>query len=720
MSVFSELKPSNHANRNGFDLGRFSSFSSKAGYILPVFQQGTLPSSEYSVDVKQLLRTQPLQKAAFTGMSINYDIVWAPYNHLYSSFNQFISQRQNKHLTVQPSNQFIPQFAFGAFAKRVFSLALVDYILSFCSDMVQNGSDDASEPSLVYHNFIAYSSHLPNESIYLGVLRQLDMFEYCNLLPVLKNLYGKLTQMTYIGPNGSRISLDWTRWSDKMNGQEVSAYGVYRFFDEQNLACNPFVSDFENLFTKTYGFINGLKPIGSRFDVDDIFDKIGGVDDGAYQPNLWSVLAYNKFFSEYYRNTYYDLKFGIYRTSGLVYQFDYVYLFNLDDYYQGMFSDGAMTCDNQVFNRLLCMFAIKPHAYKKDMFTGVLPSSQFGDVELMVTDNEFHKLLGNIVNDTSHSVPAYNVVATEPDDGGTTLDIDSSNRHNITFINGSDKWKFDPALAISVLETRRADAMQRFKERMLRAGVDAKDIFKSHGWSEPKSEAQFDPVFVGSFDGRLDINVVSSTAETQTAELAQLGANATAVVEGHKVKISTSDFGVLMILFHIDKEAPYDAYGMRPEHTFTEAFDYPYPELQNISLAPVPSEFLNLYNDVNKQAVVGFLPRAIGYKTAVDKVHGEFYSSIPYTPRVSDPREEIAGIEAGSDSFVTGIFSDWVAPREDIRSFNNISFLYISPRCTDPIFKIAANSRQDTDNFVINARFDCYAVEPLPVIGLPY
>ena len=717
MSVFSELKSTNHANRNGFDLGRFSSFSSKAGYILPVFQQGTLPSSEYSVDIKQLLRTQPLQKAAFTGMSINYDIVWAPYNHLYSSFNQFISQRQNKHLTVQPSNQFIPQFAFGAFAKRVFCLALVDYMLSFCTDIVTISSDDASEPSQIYHNFIAYSSHLPNESIYLGVLRQLDMFEYCNLLPILKNLYGKLTQMKYIvDATRPQDYLDWTKWSDTLESGQIVKYGLYHFFDEQNLACNPFDDDLEVLFNKMYGFINGLKPIGSRFDIDDIFDKIGGVDEGEYQPNLWSVLAYNKFFSEYYRNTYYDLKFGIYRQSGLLYQFDYVYLFNLDDYYQGMFSSGSLNCDTQVFNRLLCMFAIKPHAYKKDMFTGVLPSSQFGDVELMVTDNDFHKLLGNYTSSTfSASLDNGQVFKYEQD---TTLYMreGSGSDSGLT----ANKFRFDPALAISVLETRRADAMQRFKERMLRAGVDAKDIFKAHGWSEPKSEAQFDPVFVGSFDGRLDINVVSSTAETQTAELAQLGANATAVVEGHKVKINTSDFGVLMILFHIDKEAPYDAYGMRPEHTFTEAFDYPYPELQNISLAPVPSEFLNLYNDINKQAVIGFLPRAIGYKTAIDKVHGEFYSCIPYTPRVADPREEIAGIEGGVDSFVTGIFSDWVAPKEDIRSFNNISFLYISPRCTDPIFKVAANSRQDTDNFVINARFDCYAVEPLPVIGLPY
>lgn len=714
MSVFSELKPTNHANRNGFDLGRFSSFTTKAGYILPVFQQGTLPSSEYSIDIKQLLRTQPLQKAAFTGMSINYDIVWAPYNHLYSSFNQFISQRQNKHLTVQPSNQFIPQFLFKAFIQRVFCLALVDYILSFCTDMVSTGSDDASQPSQVYNNFIAYSSHLPNESVYLGVLRQLDMFEYCNLLPILKNLYNHLTQATYYVGAERKQPINWSRWSNEMSGQEVVSYGVFNLFGESEIAANPFTEDLEVLFNKIYGYIDGLKPTGSRFDIEDIFDKIGGVDQTMYKPNLWSVLAYNKFFSEYYRNTYYDLQFGVYRTGeGLLYNFDYVYLFNLDDFYQGMFD--SLSCTSREFNRLLCMFAIKPHAYKKDLFTGVLPSSQFGDVELMITDSEFHKLFAEV--HTAESVPSKEGQVTVRS-GSTTYLAASLTDTNVT--SAGERFKFDPALAISVLETRRADAMQRFKERMLRAGVDAKDIFKAHGWSEPKSEAQYDPVFIGSFDGRLDINVISSTTETTDIQLAQLGANATAVVEGHKVKISTSDFGVLMILFHIDKEAPYDAYGIRPEHTLVEAFDYPYPELQNISLAPVPSEFLNLYNDINKQAVVGFLPRAIGYKTALDKVHGEFYSSIPYTPKVTEPREHAVGLETGQDSFVTGIFSDWVAPKEDIRSFNNISFLYISPRCTDPIFKVAANSRQDTDNFVINARFDCYAVEPLPVIGLPY
>ena len=91
--VFANLKPKNTVDRNGFDLSRRSVFSAKCGQILPVFCQATIPDSEYKIDVKQLLRTQPLQTAAFTGFSINYDFFFVPNNYGYTSFNEFISFR---------------------------------------------------------------------------------------------------------------------------------------------------------------------------------------------------------------------------------------------------------------------------------------------------------------------------------------------------------------------------------------------------------------------------------------------------------------------------------------------------------------------------------------------------------------------------------------------------------------------------------------------------
>ena len=128
MGVFSEIKPKNKARKNPFDRSCYSSYNTKAGIILPLQFWPTLPSSEYSLDLKALMRTQPLGTAAFAGFSINYDVVWTPYNDHYSSFNQFIAQRLNRQHTTQPDINSIPHFQLVNFVQLVVQLSVYDYI----------------------------------------------------------------------------------------------------------------------------------------------------------------------------------------------------------------------------------------------------------------------------------------------------------------------------------------------------------------------------------------------------------------------------------------------------------------------------------------------------------------------------------------------------------------------------------------------------------------
>ena len=127
--VFANLKPVNKAERNGFDLSRRSVFSSKCGIILPVFCQATLPDGQYEIDLRQLLRTQPMQTAAFTGFSVNYDFFFVPNNYSYSSFNQFIAQRKDEQRVYQPNHQFVPKLPFRNFMKELMACAVWDYML---------------------------------------------------------------------------------------------------------------------------------------------------------------------------------------------------------------------------------------------------------------------------------------------------------------------------------------------------------------------------------------------------------------------------------------------------------------------------------------------------------------------------------------------------------------------------------------------------------------
>lgn len=686
MSVFSSIKPVNHTPKNGFDLSRFITFSSKVGPIAQVFSQLTLDDGTYELDLSQLCRTQPLQTAAFAGFTLNYDIQWMPLNHLYTSFNQFIAQREDKHIVNQPSHEYVPYTKLYNWVPFVCACALWDYIVSQCPDKYDLQNDPLGLPV-----YVITSEHSSDTSLAMSVITNLDLMGYGNFLPVIKS--------------GFRFVNSWF----EVQGLPYTAQNLIAFYKAQVNSGTDDPFDIINFLNYLKNFahlgVDGTFNWTSGFYGYAIRNEQGEVTDGR-AVTLWPVLAYNKCFYEYYRNVYYDLSYKLhFHNLGEddVFEIPYVKLFNVDDFTRGLL-DGVVDGDPghaQQLLRLIAMFAQKPHLYKRDLFTAVLPDTQFGDVSVAMTDTDFRRLLGNSPN----SIHNVDVLSGQVLSGGNTSEHNNVLENKVSRINSvySDKFKFDPALAISVLELRRADSMQRFKERMLRAGERTKDIFKALGWSAPLSEKSYEPIFLGSYDGRLDINTVASTSRTADVDLGQLAANGVASVQGHKIKIHCKDFGILVVHFYIQKQAVYNSYGLDRQHCLLDPFDWPYPVLQNISFAPVIRGDLNMFPEYGERStdIVGYEPRDMWAKTAVDRVCGEFFSDFP------------------GDDFVQGVFSDWVTPRKDVKNMTDLSFLYIHPSCADQIFAQAAGVAPDTDQFLINCVFSCYAVEPLSVMNLP-
>lgn len=194
MGVFSEIKPKNQARRNPFSLYNGFKYNTKVGMILPLKFFPTLPSSEYKFDLKALMRTQPLNTAAFAGFTFNYDVIWTPYNDHYSSFNQFIAQRLNRQHTTQPDITQIPHFKKGAFVRMLISMAVYESLAAettweTLSELHNNQDIDITMP-----RFMFYSKHMPEEAMSLTCLRTLDLLEYGNYLPLVKSLVAAVKQ----------------------------------------------------------------------------------------------------------------------------------------------------------------------------------------------------------------------------------------------------------------------------------------------------------------------------------------------------------------------------------------------------------------------------------------------------------------------------------------------------------------------------------------------
>lgn len=108
MDLFKALKPTAHLSKNGFDLSRKHVFSSKAGQALPCLAVETVPGDHFEIDLASLSRTETFNTAAFLRGKQRYDFFFVPYTQLWHPFNQFISQRDDRHSTTQNGHIYCP------------------------------------------------------------------------------------------------------------------------------------------------------------------------------------------------------------------------------------------------------------------------------------------------------------------------------------------------------------------------------------------------------------------------------------------------------------------------------------------------------------------------------------------------------------------------------------------------------------------------------------
>lgn len=681
MSIFSSMQPSPKLARNAFDLSQRHVFSSKFGVIKPVACIDTMPNGHYEIDVKQLLRSQPLQTAAFTGFKVSYDVLYTPYNYLMHGFNQFLAGRGHTVSPVVKELNFLPHFKpINLYYMFMYGAYLEMAINKFCT--LRGTVNHQGEFFTKDYKILSFAC-APGNSCFASALRNLDMLGYGNALPLLsspRDVRDDEDFPTYIMSVVTDIVLDSV--INSLPSRKLLDWFAEVVMDNSLDVINP----------------------------DGNFDVVLTPSS-----NFTRVLAYNKFFIDHYRSKYYTQKLN-FKLGSSAHS-----LFGTDELSFSMPLDGLCVFDNinngvnEVtldFGNTLpqmafdldfnlgsavlyaALFCEKHHLYKRDLFSGVLPSTQFGDVSVVSSTDTLQKII-------NPAFAADNQGALNPIVG--RLDGALSVQNSAIGSPGDDLWKLSPATAFSILDLRKSEALQRYNERLLRAGDDIKSVFEAHGWNGPRSQSLEMSLMLGSFDGNFDLNVVASTTQGADVDLGQLASNGVCTVDGKKIYFDSQDFGVIMVVMHTTKNAEYNSIGLDPSTQLVERFDFPFPEFQSISLQPVMSTaYSNFVSDFNKPSgsVLGYLPTSYYYKTAIDKVHGLFYSFVKL------------GLTRN------GAFSNWVVPRFDEDIFSE-SFFYCDLRSVDNIFTQQSDPFSYTDKFFVNCYLDIKCVLPLPVIGLP-
>jgi hypothetical protein len=411
--------------------------------------------------------------------------------------------------------------------------------------------------------------------------------------------------------------------------------------------------------------------------------------------SVFPFLAYKKFCQDYFRYSQW--------------QDSAPYLWNID-YYTGasqqLFTALPSSGDSYWQNNTL--FDLEYCNWNKDMLMGVLPDTQFGDVATIDTGGlKSQDLYVEAKISSSSSSRAYLGAKT------STTGSDFSINAGPSAAQSNPLVVTMPSVASSfdVLALRRGEALQRWKEISLNVPQNYRAQIKAHFGVDVGENMSGMSTYIGGDSSSLDISEVVNT-NLQSGTIAS-----EAVIAGKGVgssqsseKFEARDWGVLMCIYHNVPLLDYVSSAPDPQFFVSQNTDLPIPELDSIGMQSIPvtmysNSDIELASGFNSSDyTMGYLPRYYSWKTSYDYVLGAFTTTekewvAPITPAIW--KNMLSTVTTQSSSVTYNIFK-------------------VNPSVLDSIFQVNADSKWDTDPFLINCAFDVKVVRNLDYSGMPY
>lgn len=440
--------------------------------------------------------------------------------------------------------------------------------------------------------------------------------------------------------------------------------------------------------------------------------------------SVFPLLAYQKIYQDFYRNQQWE------SAAPYLWNVDYINgyttpLLDLSQLYEQW-----DTLDEVHLN----MFDLRYCNWNKDMFFGLLPSPQFGD-ESFAPINIRNSYSAITKIDATNNYSSMNAAAS-----GNMQWLQSSGRAGYVTVDGSAGTSLSHSHTakttlssnvttdgLSILALRQAEALQKWKEISLSGNQDFRTQMKKH-WGVDVGVNRSDLCqYIGGSVSNVTIGEVVNNNITAD-NIADIAGKGVGSGNGF-VDFESKDYGIIMCIYHAVPLLDYESVGIKRMNTKITAQDFAIPEFDSVGMQQVlkyqlcfgtPNEDLDKSLDVF--GVLGYAPRYIEYKTAVDEIHGGFMSH--YKDYISQQG-----------------FPSWVAPLNynrlrlllstDATAFN-YSTMKVNPVVLDSIFSgtiastdsetgdVTYDNTLSTDQLLCNAFFDVKVVRNLDYDGLPY
>ena len=353
----------------------------------------------------------------------------------------------------------------------------------------------------------------------------------------------------------------------------------------------------------------------------DLVSKFSSSTDSP-SVNLFRLAAYNYIWYNEYRQQYYDDASNLMSTvlpSGVDADARAAMLFNFD----------WLTCDTQANAKvsatyLRAMLQMRYRLWKKDLYTGLMPATQFGNVSSVGINLSGSGIDTFSIRNSASLTGIHNAIFTgrylvsDSSTGSGNADPNTfkyqlldSNSNPISILS-SGSGGFD------ILALRKSEAVQIWRENALRAGNHVRDNFEAHyGVSSDFQDHR--PKYLGSVSSPLNIGDVMATANSSGVNniVGDIAGKGLSSLDEKVFTFDSKEFGVIVCMFSLLPETEYNAIGVDRMNQLLETEDFFMPEYENLGLEAVSSQNFNVL-DKSSSKVVGYAPRFYGYKTKLD------------------------------------------------------------------------------------------------------
>lgn len=361
------------------------------------------------------------------------------------------------------------------------------------------------------------------------------------------------------------------------------------------------------------------------------------------------------------------------------------------------------------------LFTLRYANWPKDMFMGIMPDSQLGDVSIVdASGSEGVFPVGLVdVNDGTFRAGLLAHSGSNPSDH-SVLEMQTSSILSANTTYGVYAQRAAGlASSFTILQLRMAEAVQKYREVSQFADQDARGQIMAHFGVSLSPVLSDKCVYLGGSSSNIDLSEVVNTNITgdNTAEIAGKGVG---TGQG-SFSGQFDEYGIIIGIYHCVPLLDYVVTGQPQNLLYTNTADLPFPEFDSIGMQTIQfGRFVNSKNiswtsgvDYRVQTM-GYLPRFFDVKTRYDEVLGAFRSTLKNWVAPLDP------------SYV----SKWL--QSSVTSFGkltlnlNYGFFKVNPRVLDSIFNVKCDDTIDTDQFLTALYMDIKAVRNFDYDGMPY